>query len=323
MKIAVSVVIGLAVGFLAGSIFVKTMRKPAEPPAPQASKPAPAPPPVPPQSNFGDVGSTTAPDPEVEKLRARVAELETKLAKAAAPPAEAPVEEVEIGVLTDRIKALAPKGLRAFSDPELGKLIEELKKKGAKGVEAVADMLLNSKSQDERFLAGAILEGLKDPASIPALSESLGKDEAGLVRRMSSHALAMIGTEASLPALRAAMSADKDWGVRVNSAYGVAKQGQPDGAKVLEDAYYSKEAAGYQAIIFNALADAATPANAPFFRKVLGESSEIGYLIGSIGALEKLKDAESVSLLNRIAGDAKYDPTVREAAKKAAETLSK
>jgi|SRR5688572_5034630 len=315
MKVYVTAVIAAAVGFLAGAVYVKTKAQPVVHVAPRVETAAP--PPAPPSP----VAPT--PDPEVAPLRARVAELEAKLAKAAETPAETKPAEPEPGDVVARFAALAPKGLKAFSDPEYGAILKELFKKKDKSIEFLAEQLLNSKSQDERFLAAAMLEALKDPAGIAALSESLGKDEAGLVRRMASHALAMIGTDASLPALRAAMSADKDWGVRVNSAYGVAKMGQPDGAKVLEEAYYSKEAAGYQAIIFNALADAATSSSAPFFRKVLGESSEIGYLIGSIGALEKLKDSESLSLLTRIAGDAKYDPTVREAARRAADSLSK
>ena len=316
-SLALGFLIGAALGAVGGALIAK----PRAPEAPKTAAPPSAPPPV--VQALPSPGDTL-PHPELATLRARIAELEARLAKAP-PPEAAPREgaEADLGALGERFGALAAKKLGALGDPELAALIAELKKKKGKGIEFLADKLLRSKSLDERFLAGAMIEGLKDPAAIPALSESLGKDDAGLVRRMSSHALAMIGTDASLPALRAAMAADKDWGVRVNSAYGVAKLGQADGATMLEEAYFSKEAAGYQAIIFGALADAAHASSAPFFRRVLTESTEIGYLLGSIGTLEKLKDTESVPLLNRIVSDATYDSAVREAAKKAVEALDK
>src|SRR5262245_34310387 len=103
MKFAITAFVGLAVGFLAGSVYVKSKVNPAEPPAPRVATPPPAP--------AAPVPLAETPNPEVEQLRAKVAELETKLAKAAAPPVETPAPEAEIGTLTDRIKAIAPKGM--------------------------------------------------------------------------------------------------------------------------------------------------------------------------------------------------------------------
>src|SRR5262245_56109057 len=103
MKLALSAFVGLAIGFLAGSLYIKSKVKPAEPPAPRVATPPPPP--------AAPAPLAEPPSPEVEQLRAKVAELETKLAKAAAPPVETPAPEAEIGTLTDRIKAIAPKGM--------------------------------------------------------------------------------------------------------------------------------------------------------------------------------------------------------------------
>jgi hypothetical protein len=316
---ALGILIGLAAGLVAGALVAKS-RAPEAPPAAPMPPPIAPPPPAAPEE--------PKPDPEVATLKARVAELEAKLAakiKVELENAPAP-EKPDAATLPDWTESfgrLAKKGLNAFTDPEFRKLLDDLRKRGAKGIEDLAAKLLRAESAGERFLAGALLEGLADPSSIPALSESLGKDEDSLVRRMASHALLTIATEAVLPALRAAMTGDKDWGVKVNAAYGVAKQGHVDGARALEEAYWSKETpAQYHAIVFGALADIAAPSSAPFFRRILAESTEIGYLLGSISALEKMKDSASVSELNRIATTSSYSQNVREAAKKAADALS-
>ena len=316
--VGLALVIGLAVGSIAGALIAKA-RKPKEPsPVAQAPPtPAPLPAPVPPKE----------PDPEIARLQKKVAELEAKLAAAPTPSQPPAPEEPKEAALPDdldsRFAKLAPLLEGAGSKEEFAKLLEQFKKGGAKSIEYLADKLLNGKTPGERFLAGAFLEGLSDPASVPALSKSLENDEAGAVRRMASHALAMLHNESALPALRAAMAGDKEWGVRVNSAYGVGKLGQPDGARTLEELYYSKESKPYLAAVFGAIADVASPTSVPFFRKILGESTEMSFQIGAIRALEKLKATEAVPDLNKIAGDQNYDVSVRDAARKAIESLSK
>ena len=312
------VFIGIALG-VGITAFITNLRRKPEPPAPPA-----APPPR-------TVDAILAPpdhEEELRKLRQEVAELK---AAAAAPPAPAPTQipsdppkENSASKFAERFAEIAKKGLGAYGSAELRALAADLKKAGPEALKAVIDRLLNAETATERFVAGALLEAAGDPSAIAGLSQSLEQDDDLLVRRMSSHALMAIGTEASLPALRAAMSGDKDWGVRVNSAYGVAKQGQPDGAKALEDLYGSSSTpSDYRAIVFGALADVASPSSAPIFRKVLTDSTEIGYLLGAIGAIEKIKDAGSIPDLQRVAGNAALPANVREAAKKAVESLSK
>ena len=312
-SLAVGVIFGLMVGLIAGALIGRHKRPPVPAPAPAAA-PSPAPPPPAP---------APAPDPMIEKLQSRILELEAKLA----PPPDAPADTKEAALPEDleaRFGKLAPLREGVFGEKDFARLVEHLKKGGAKSIAYLADKLLNSKDANERFLAAALMAGLADPAVIPHLGKALEGDEAGMVRRMASNALALMKNADALPSLRAALAADNDWGVKVNSAYGIAKLGQADGAKALEDLYYSKETqAGYQAIVFGALADVATQANLPFFRKILGEKTEIGFQLGAIGVLEKLKAVEALPDLNRIAGDANYDVSVRDAAKKAADSLSR
>jgi len=316
---ALAIGIALGVGVTA---FVTNLRRKPEPPAPPA-----APPP-----NKVEAPPPPARDYE-EELRALRQQIEDLKATAAEPkpPSPAPStdstdppEENQASKFAERFAKIAKKGLGAYSSAELKALAADIKKAGPEALKAIIDRLLNAETATERFVAGALLEAVGDPAAIAALSQSLREDEDLLVRRMSSHGLAMIGTEASLAALRVAMTEDKDWGVRVNSAYGVAKQGQADGAKMLEEAYGSSTTPSeYRAIVFGALADIAAPTSVPIFRKVLTDSTEIGYLLGAIGALEKMKDAASIPDLQRVAGNTATPANVREAAKKAIETISK
>jgi HEAT repeat protein len=311
-SLAVGLIFGLMIGLIAGALIGRHKRPPAPTPAPAPVQTPPPPPTVVP-----------APDPRVETLQGRIAELEAKLAAPPAPPEE-PKEAALPEDLETRFGKLAPLREGALGAADFHKLVEQLKKGGAKSIAYLADKLMNSKDPNERFLAAALMGGLGDPAVIPHLGKALEVDEAGMVRRMASNALALMKHADGLPALRAALASDKDWGVRVNSAYGIAKLGQSDGEKALEDLYYSKETqAGYQVFVFGALADVATQASVPFFRKILGEKTELGFQLGAIGVLEKLKVVDAIPDLNRIAGDANYDVSVRDAARKAADSLAR
>jgi len=323
-SLAIGLVIGLGIGLIAGALIAKSKQPPDKETvvAPPSPPPLPPPPPAP---------KETAPDPEVEKLRTENAELKKKLeakakTEAARDDATTDFEKAQAAKpeWAEKLDALLKKGIAGYKSADFFALVGELKKLGKEGVDKLAEKLLRAESAGERFLAGALLEDLGDPAAIPALAKSLQQDDDLLVRRMSSHAIAMIKNEAGLTALRAAMSSDTDWGVRVNSAYGVAKLGQPDGVKMLEDSYLSASTpAEYKIAVLGGLADVASPSSAPVFRKVLGESTDVTYLFLVISAVEKLKDPSFVPDLNRIAGDAKYAANVREMAKKAADGLSK
>lgn len=141
------------------------------------------------------------------------------------------------------------------------------------------------------------------------------------MRRMASHAIAVIGTEEALKPLREAMDADTDWGVRVNSAYGIAKAGGEDGLKYLQGAYLSENTPSeYLLAILGGLADVAAPSTAPLFRKILGDTEDPTYLFIAIGALKKMKDQSAVTELLRIV-DSDLPESIRRAAADAIEEL--
>lgn len=202
-------------------------------------------------------------------------------------------------------------------------LADALKAAGPNGHRLVIDQLQNSTSPQERFLAAALLEKIGDPAALPALATALKNDPDLLVRRMASHAAALIGTDAAVNVLRPAMLHDEDWGVRVNAAYGLAKLKQPDGLDTLQQFYGSTDTpAEYRLAILAGLADVAAPATGPLFRKILADTTDEGYVLIAIGALEKMKDSQAVPDLQRIFTSAK-SPTVRQAAQRAIDNINK
>ena len=165
-------------------------------------------------------------------------------------------------------------------------------------------------------MAAALLEGLKDAAAVLALAKALESDGDQLVRRMASHALAMMGSEEAVEPLRAAMTGDSDWGVRVNSAYGVAKLGGDDGRMLLETSYLSSETpAEYRLGILGGLADVGSPASLPIFRRILEDTRDSGYVFLVVNGLKKIGTPEARSDLERIAASEDLPQTIREAAR--------
>jgi hypothetical protein len=224
--------------------------------------------------------------------------------------------------LKEAFAKLAEKGLAGYMSKEFNELVSAMKAAGKEGLEMAIEKLLKSESAEERFMAAALLESLHDPAAIPALHEALGKDGDELVRRMASHALAVIGTEAAQAGLRKGME-DEDWGVRVNSAYGLAKQKDAAGLDYLTQAYASDTTpAEYRLAILGGLADVAAPENAPIFRKILSDTTDMSYLLISIGALEKMKDTAAIPDLQKLAQTSK-NASVRQAAQRAIDAIAK
>ena len=262
---------------------------------------------------------------EIARLSARVADLEAVSpapppSSAAAPaPAAAPRPSLET-----RFAAVLEKGLGGLGAPEMRALVDDIKAQGAAGTAFLADRLRQGASSQERFLAAAALEGAGDPAAVAALAESLKSDPDDLVRRMASHAIAVLGGDGAEAPLRQAMTSDKDWGVRVNAGYGLAKLGKDDGLRHLEAAYLSPETpAEYRLPILGGLADVASPASAPLFRRILADTKDAAYLLIAVGALEKMKDLGSRADLERVAAAADLPASVREAARRAADALGK
>jgi HEAT repeat protein len=311
---------GLLSGLIAGVVLTAVAAVVTRP----RSEPAPAPSASPATSALLEASAALREENRV--LKDRLAELEKPKAAAPAPekkdekPAADPAAAPEI---KDLFAKLAEQGLAAFSSPKMKELIEAVKAAGKPALDFLANVLRTSKSATERFMAAAVLEGVADPAAVDTLAFALQGDGDDMVRRMASHALAVMKTPGAEAPLRAATVDDADWGVRVNSAYGLAKLGREDGLQLLRKAYESPETpAEYRLPILGGLADVAAPSTAPLFRRILADTKDASYLLISIGALEKMKDAESIPALERVAGSTHPD-MVKQAAAKAIEGIRK
>jgi len=247
-----------------------------------------------------------------------------KVESAPAPAATAPPapEKPAFDFKTAFVE-VARKGIAAYRSKEMQELTDRIKASGTNGVRTVIEQLQDSTSTQDRFLLVALLESLGDPAALPALDTILKNDSDLLVRRMAAHAAALIGSDAAMDVLRPAMANDQDWGVRVNSAYGLAKLKQQDGLDTLQQFYTSPDTpAEYRLAILGGLADVAAPTTGPLFRQILADTTDPGYVLIAIGALEKMKDAQALPTLQRIAASAKSE-TIRQAAQRAIDSISK
>jgi HEAT repeat protein len=307
---------GLILGVVVTATAAVAMRPRPEPaPAPAASPATPA-----------LLEASAALKEENRVLKERMAELDKAKAAAPAPGKrdEKPTAESPAAPeIKELFAKLAEQGLAAFNSPKMKELVDAVKSAGKPGVDFLANMLRTSTSATERFMAAAVLEGAGDPAAVDALAFALKGDGDDMVRRMASHALAVLKSPPAEAPLRAATTDDTDWGVRVNSAYGLAKLGKDDGLQILRKAYESAETpAEYRLAILGGLADVAAPATAPLFRRILADTKDVSYLLVSIGALEKMKDAQSIPALERVAGSTQPD-MVKQAATKAIDSIRK
>jgi len=263
---------------------------------------------------------------ENRKLSRRVEELEKSRPIPTATPAKeekpkpgapAPAEIAEL------FAKLSESGLAGFRSPTFAEALEAVKKSGKPSIGYLSNVLKTSTSATERFYAAALLEGAGDAGGLPGLVSALKGDSDSLVRRMASHAIAVLAAPEGAGPLREAATGDSDWGVRVNSAYGLAKLGNDDGLKILQEAYESPSTpAEYRLAVLGGLADVAAPSTASLFRKILSDTQDVSYLLASIGALEKMKDTQALPALQNLAGSSSSQ-IVKQAAAKAIEAIGK
>lgn len=307
---------GLLAGLIAGAFIAGTIALLLRP------RPEPAPPPAP----VPLLDAAAALKEENRVLREKVAEFERAEAAAPAPKPEAKppaAEKPAPAEFKELFAKLAELGLGAFQSPKFKETLDAVKEAGKPGIEFLSSVLRTSKSATERFMAAALMEGAGDVGAVDALAVALKSDGDDMVRRMASHALAVMKTPAAEEPLRAATVDDTDWGVRVNSAYGLAKLDKGDGLRILRESYESPDTpAEYRLAILGGLADVAAPSTAPLFRRILADTKDASYLLMSIGALEKMKDLESIPALQRIAGSTQPD-MVKQAAAKAIDAIKK
>jgi HEAT repeat protein len=288
-------------------------------------RPEPVSPPPPPRAAAEKPAETGE---EVHRLQARIAELEKAAASApaVAKKDDKPAPEKPAAAAADLqalFGKLAEAGLGGFRSPKFGETLEAVKAGGKPAIDFLAGILKTSKSATERFMAAALLEGAGDAGGVDALATVLKGDSDDMVRRMASHALAVIGSSSAEAPLREATVDDPDWGVRANAAYGLAKLGKDDGLKLLREFYESPSTpAEYRLPVLGGLADVASPTTAPLFRKILSDTKDMSYLLLSIGALEKMKDAESLPALQAIA-DSTQPEMIKQAAAKAVAAIRK
>jgi HEAT repeat protein len=308
---------GLLQGFVAGAalsalafLLFRSSPAPAEP--------RPAPPVPPPADRTRDL------EEENRSLRRQVEALEKPRTPAPAAKEEKPKADsappAEVG---DLFAKLAESGLAGFRSPKFAETLEAVKKGGKASIDYLTNVLKASTSATERFYAAALLEGAGDPGALPGLAAALKGDGDDMVRRMASHAIAILGTPDALSPLREAATGDSDWGVRVNSAYGMAKLQNEEGLRMLQEAYESsKTPAEYRLAVLGGLADVAAPSTAPLFRKILTDTQDASYLLASIVALEKMKDTESLPALQQLAASAPSQ-IVKQAATRAIDAIKK
>ena len=304
---------GLLAGFIAGAFLMAiaaVLLRPKPEPVASVVASTPAPP---------ILEAAAALKEENRVLQDKVAQLEKA---AAAAPKEEKKPEAEKPAAPDLqelfAKMAASGGLTGGVE-----VLAAMKAAGKAGVEFMVNVLRTSKVAMERLLAAAFLEQSGDAAAIEPLAVALKNDRDDIVRRMAARAIGVLAQPAGEAPLRAAIADDSDWGVRVNASYGLAKLGKEDGLRLLREYYESAETPSeYRIGILMGLADVAAPSTAPLFRKILADTKDASYLLTSIGALEKMKDADSIPALEKIAAST-HPEMVKQAATKAIETIRK
>jgi len=137
-------------------------------------------------------------------------------------------KEGSIEALAAAFSRLASGGFLAVQGPLGAETVEQMRALGAEGLAFLIGEL-SSEDDERRFAAAAIAERLADPALIEPLATAALEDEAFIVRRMASHALALMGNEAAGDALVEVLAAEtRDAGVRLNAWYGLATLGRPE-----------------------------------------------------------------------------------------------
>ena len=309
---------GAIAGFVAGSAFIGVVLMIL------TSRPAPVEPrPKPPEPSASQ-DRVRELEEDNRRLSKKLADLERAKPSdpSPAPKAEKPVEAAPPD-LKERVAKLAEAGLAAFQSPDFAETLKAVKESGKPAIELLAGLLRSSASATERLVAAALLGGAADPSALPALVDALKSDKDLFVRRTAASVIAVLANSAGEEPLRAAMTGDADWGVRVNSAYGLAKLKQDDGLRLLQQSYESSDTpAEYRIPILGGLADVAAPATAPLFRRILTDSKDETYLILAIMAVEKMKDTDSLPVLQQVLASTQPD-FVKQAATKAIDSIRK
>lgn len=257
----------------------------------------------------------------IEQLRGEVAALRAATSKNGAADEEEPFGNDSdtgptLAEFRNSLNEVTGLGIAAFSSPKTAELVKKARILGQEAIVEIGAVLLESQDATARFAAAAILEKLGDPAAIAVLSQSLGTESDRLVRRMASHAIALIGDEAGIAALQK-LDDDSDIGVRINAAFGLAKVKAPGGLKAYQSFYDSPDTDEFLKVAmlggFTLLKD---PDAVPFLERVYFKSDDLKTKIIVVAALGETPGEQSADLLTRIIASEPED-SVFEAAQKA------
>ncbi|MEZ4472887.1 MAG: HEAT repeat domain-containing protein [bacterium] len=257
-------------------------------------------------------------DDTIVRLKAKIRELE-RVARTGDVAPRAPAE-VEAAV-----RALAKEmGINAYTflTPDAA-LMKELAALGPEGIKILSAML-RSGTDDERFVAAAMLEKLGDPSAVPALADLLfdPKNDNTLLQRMASHAMAIIGGEEAVGPLERVLEGEMEWGIKANSAFGLAQMGRESGIDWMLETYTNASDPTVAAALLPAMAEVGDPSYLPVFHRILQEESEYSKRYVALHGITKTGSRESLPVLQAIIDDPKADRALVTAAQKALGEIS-
>ncbi|MEZ4465562.1 MAG: HEAT repeat domain-containing protein [bacterium] len=257
-------------------------------------------------------------DDTIVRLKAKIRELE-RVARTGDVAPRAPAE-VEAAV-----RALAKEmGINAYTflTPDAA-LMKELAALGPEGIKILSAML-KSGTDDERFVAAAMLEKLGDPSAVPALADLLfdPKNDNTLLQRMASHAMAIIGGEEAVGPLERVLEGEMEWGIKANSAFGLAQMGRESGIDWMLETYTNASDPTVAAALLPAMAEVGDPSYLPVFHRILQEESEYSKRYVALHGITKTGSRESLPVLQAIIDDPKADRALVTAAQKALGEIS-
>ena len=262
--------------------------------------------------------------PEVaRKIQERLKAVEAKLdsedvataeddepAAGASEDPEALLDEAE-----ELFASLTKSGFSAYASPKLVQLAERLGGLEDGGRQFVLDALL-SEDSDDRFVAAALAEKMKNPALINDLKAAAIEDENFMVRRMSSHALAFMKNEKAAGSLVEIIEKEtRDPGVALNAWYGLAEMKHPRTAAMFERVLDRAGGDVPADMVVGTALKTADPSLLPALRKAYDRDNVSKPLkIGILQTLAKAESGEYGNFVRQVANDANAPEELRKAA---------
>jgi HEAT repeat protein len=231
---------------------------------------------------------------------------------------------VNVNYVLEHLSLIKKRPGGGFASPkELTDLLVSLKGLGPAGIEAMVG-LLQSRDAKDRILAARLLEGLGASGAIPDLKQMALKDEDKMAAAMASHAIAMADDPAAVAALREIQATNRSPESQVNALYGLCRQGDPtalaDALTFMRDPSrpeYARRALG------SSLAMLGEPAAFPIVQEMVRQSADKpNALMAAIDYYKSIGTAEAAEEIGKLRAAPGVDQAVRDAAAKAAASMS-